>query len=205
MLKTKTIVFPGYFGRSPQIKQRYILEALFLCQMLVCSLEYKFLYQPLELLPQSPALYTLPSSPVTTPPSPITYHSTLLFMGDTMLARTVGQSIISGDNPYKYVQSTLDSYDFRMANVETTIADPAVSHQASGKMYTFNAPVPSIQALKSARIDVAGLANNHTKDFGPSALTNMMSNLQAAGKSRSGRAIPALGRRITDGIDSQPD
>ena len=40
-----------------------------------------------------------------------TFSAKLLFMGDTMLARTIGQGI-TGDNPYMYIQSTLNEYNF---------------------------------------------------------------------------------------------
>jgi poly-gamma-glutamate capsule biosynthesis protein CapA/YwtB (metallophosphatase superfamily) len=114
-------------------------------------------------------------------PQTYTYHSKLLFMGDTMLARTIGENIVAGDNPYKYVQPTLNGYDFRIANIETTIADPATTNRADGKLYTFNAPLASMQTLKAARINVASLANNHTMDFGSAALLNMISNFTSAG------------------------
>ncbi len=105
----------------------------------------------------------------------------LLFMGDTMLARTVGSLITDGKTPYEHVENTLQYYDLRLANVETTIADPALSHQAIGKLYTFNAPVRSFQTLEQAKIDVAMLANNHSRDYGPLATANMIDNLHKAG------------------------
>ena len=105
----------------------------------------------------------------------------VLFIGDIMLARTIGDGIVTGQNPFVHVQSILNSYDLRVANIETTIADPSVAHQVAGKLYTFNAPLQAIQTLKIAGINVADLANNHTRDFGPAATSDMITRLENAG------------------------
>ena len=97
----------------------------------------------------------------------------LLFMGDTMVARSVGDAIIKGTDPYTYVADTLSLYDLKIANIETTIAPPEFAVQAKGKVYTFNAPVQTVDILKK-HIDIAVLANNHTKDFGSQATSAML-------------------------------
>lgn len=130
---------------------------------------------------QSPVRTATTATPSKVRPSSTIYRSSILFMGDVMLARTVGQSITKGDTPFKYVQPTLDTYDLRFANIETVIADPAVAVRAGGKAYTFNAPTAAVQTLATAKIDVAGLANNHTNDFGRAALTDMFGRLGTAG------------------------
>ena len=168
------------------MKKKYLkligVAALILCLMLTGSwLLWRQVYYAKASnrfvpLTAPPRVSILPATDQT-----VSYSTKLLFMGDTMLARTIGQGIVAGDNPYEYVQNTLDDYNFRMANMETTIAEPSVSVQAIGKPYTFNAPLAAIQILKDAHIDVAGLANNHTGDFGPAAMANMIDNLQAAG------------------------
>lgn len=97
----------------------------------------------------------------------------LLFMGDTMLARSIGNGIIKGKDPYVYVTDKLDLYDLRIANIETTIAPTEFAKQATGKMYTFNSPMQSLDVIKK-HVDVGVLANNHTVDFGPSATSAML-------------------------------
>lgn len=104
----------------------------------------------------------------------------LLFMGDTMLARSIGDQIVAGKNPYRYVDSTLRKADMRIANIETTIADPATAVQAPGKLYTFNAPLQAVPMLENEHIDVSVLANNHTSDYGAPATKDMLKRFEAA-------------------------
>ena len=108
-----------------------------------------------------------------------TIKKRVLFMGDTMLARGVGEAIEAGDDPYKYVRGILDAHDLRIANIETTIADPSFT-LAAQKPYTFNAPLKSLELLKNVGIDVAVIANNHTGDFGHDAMINMLDQYRQA-------------------------
>jgi predicted Fe-Mo cluster-binding NifX family protein len=107
-------------------------------------------------------------------------NSTIVFTGDIMLARSIGEGIKQGHNPFTAVQSKLDQYDLRVANLETTVADPAIAHKAPGKLYAFNAPLQSIATLKQAGIDVVNLANNHTGDYGKPATADMLQRLNKA-------------------------
>jgi len=109
------------------------------------------------------------------------YNAPILFMGDTMLARTVGDRILAGEDPYTNLSGLLNSYALRIANLETTIADPAVAVKAKGKLFTFNAPLESIDILKKNKIDIVSLANNHTVDYGPAATLDMIARLKAGG------------------------
>ena len=102
----------------------------------------------------------------------------LLFMGDTMVARGVGDLIVNGTDPYAQVADVVASYDLKIANIETTIAPPEYAVQAKGKAYTFNAPIQTVETLKK-HIDIAVLANNHTKDFGAQATSAMLDVFKA--------------------------
>ena len=106
------------------------------------------------------------------------YSGKLLFMGDTMLARGIGNQIEQGSNPFVHVSEVLASHDLRVANIETTIAEPSFNSAAT-KAYTFNAPLKSLDILKANNIDVSILANNHTGDFGASATSNMIDLFEA--------------------------
>ena len=105
------------------------------------------------------------------------YTYSLLFMGDTMLARGIGASIVSGSDPFQYVSEKLSLYDIKIANIETTIAPNNVAKQVESKAYTFNAPLQSLDVLKK-HITVGVLANNHTRDFGAAATSAMLDVLQ---------------------------
>lgn len=105
----------------------------------------------------------------------------MLFMGDTMLARSIGEAITAGKNPFAFVDANLKSASLRIANIETTIADPSQAVRANGKLYTFNAPLKAIETLQQAHINVSVLANNHTSDFGPSGTADMLAQFTQAG------------------------
>ncbi len=111
---------------------------------------------------------------------PVEHTFSALFMGDVMLDRSVGGQIAGGHDPFAGVRASLDAADIRIANIETTIADPAVATQAN-KRFTFNAPLESLGTLKNAQIDVSVLANNHTSDYGPIATANMLDQFAASG------------------------
>jgi len=104
----------------------------------------------------------------------------LVFMGDVMLDRSIGSAIESGVDPFTHIKSTIKSYDARIANIETTIADPSYSQQAN-KTYTFNSPLSALQTLKNAGIDMSSLANNHTGDFGKLATLDTISQFKNVG------------------------
>ena len=116
-------------------------------------------------------------------PAPIqepnkSYSGSLLFMGDTMLARGIGDQINQGANPFVHLTDVISTASLRIANIETTIADPLIAQQQT-KPYTFNAPLKSLDVLKSNNIDVSVLANNHTGDFGSEATANMIDQFEA--------------------------
>ncbi len=102
----------------------------------------------------------------------------ILFVGDTMLARSIGEGIESGQNPFEYIQSEFDKHDLVVANLETVVSEPGIGNRNAQKLYTFNAPVESLSVLKDSGIEVVSLANNHTMDYGTLGLKNMMSLLE---------------------------
>ncbi len=109
-----------------------------------------------------------------------THTASLVFMGDIMLARGIGSSIDQGINPFAGVQEKLDEFDMRIANLETTLANPNIGSPAS-KPYTFNSSISALDTLKNARLDVASLANNHTGDFGRLATSDTVTQFKNAG------------------------
>lgn len=109
-----------------------------------------------------------------------THTASLVFMGDIMLARGIGSSIDKGINPFAGVQEKLDEFDMRIANLETTLANPNIGSPAS-KPYTFNSSISALDTLKNARLDVASLANNHTGDFGRLATSDTVTQFKNAG------------------------
>lgn len=100
--------------------------------------------------------------------------------GDVMLARTIGDQVLS-DGPgvvFAGIQAVLDQADIFVANLECVISDqgtPVV------KSFTFRAPPAAAEALAAGGMDLVGLANNHSLDYGVEALADMLPRLRAAG------------------------
>ncbi|MCA9348065.1 CapA family protein [Candidatus Saccharibacteria bacterium] len=116
----------------------------------------------------------------------IEYSASVVFLGDTMLGRVVGPAILGGEDPFEKMRPILDTYDLKVANIESVIADPAVATTPASKRYTFNAPLAVLDSLKSVPIDVNVLANNHTGDFGRLAMLDMLQNFDNAGLTHVG-------------------
>jgi len=122
-------------------------------------------------------------------PAP-TRRITLSAVGDVMLDRSVGERIRS-DGPsvvFKGVRQSLRGADFTVANLETSIAEVG-SPRAKG--YTFRSPPAAAEALKDAGIDLVSLANNHSLDFGPDALRQTLSLVEAQGILAVGAGVDA--------------
>ena len=112
----------------------------------------------------------------------------LLFVGDIMLARSLGVSILNGNNPFVNVKSFFSNYDIVIGNLETTIARSFVGVQAS-KGFTFKAPPKAAEILKDAGIDIVSLANNHSMDYGDDALYETMNYLNSSGVGHFGAGV----------------
>lgn len=103
----------------------------------------------------------------------------ILITGDVMLARSIGEKIKQGKNPFMYVKDLFAKYDYVVINLECVISNKGSA--ASGKLYTFEAPIESLDFIKESNIDAVSLANNHTMDYGPEALTDMVIRLKEKG------------------------
>ncbi len=131
---------------------------------------------PSSTLPSS----TLPSStvPSTLPPKePIV----LGFAGDTSFTDGLEER-----DPFGAVIELLSEPDLMMVNLETAVADPDVGRVAVDKPFLFKSPPSSLGLLVEAGIDVVGLANNHTLDFGPDAVAQTLAEVDAVGLYRVG-------------------
>ncbi|MGQ0602848.1 MAG: CapA family protein [Anaerolineales bacterium] len=141
--------------------------------------------------PQSPApAATAASSPTPTPTSPPTATASttptaapvsvsLMAVGDVMLARSIGDRIVSeGAAPFGEIAATLRSADITIANLECAISERG---EPQPKAYVFRAPPLAVEALSTLGVDVVSLANNHTFDFGLEALVDTVALLNEKG------------------------
>lgn len=85
---------------------------------------------------------------------------------------------VAGIDPFEFIDPALASADIAAVNAEMAISDRGVP---AGKEFVFRAPPSAAGRIAAAGIDVANLANNHAKDYGPDALVHTVELLEAAG------------------------
>lgn len=96
------------------------------------------------------------------------------FVGDIMLDRTPGKLIAAGNDPFAHVADLLDDSDVTIGNLECVVA---VGGSPIKKPYNFRAD-PRVIPLLTKHFDAVSLANNHTGDYGPGALVEMIERLE---------------------------
>lgn len=107
----------------------------------------------------------------------------LLFAGDTMLARSVGDMMAANSNwiwPFAHIASVTRAADLAFANLETTISTRG---SPSGCTYCFRADPRVTQGLLYAGFDVLSVANNHVHDYGPDAYADTLAYVSDAAMS----------------------
>src|SRR3990170_3010834 len=105
-----------------------------------------------------------------------------------MLGRNAG--VILRRRPPEYVWGdTLPLFreaDVVLVNLECVIAGDEAGDPWPRKVFHFKAPPAAVEALRAAHVTAVTLANNHTLDYGPTALEEMLGLLGETG-------IPAAG------------
>lgn len=117
--------------------------------------------------------------------------TTLLFVGDVMLARGVAlytEREGSGDFrfPFAYVSSTLRAADLTVGNLEHPVSDRGKNQ---GSQYSLRATPAAVDGLVDAGFDVVSLANNHIWDWGTDALSDTLASLDQAGIAHAGAGM----------------
>lgn len=104
---------------------------------------------------------------------------TLAVVGDIMLSRTVDKVIQnnSWQVPFASIPKTLQSSDIAFANLECPASFRGKPYPGKPEDVTFRANPAALMGLKYAGFDVVSLANNHTNDYGPQALTDTLLSL----------------------------
>ena len=102
-------------------------------------------------------------------------------VGDVMLAGRWAATIRKSgyDFPFRAVSAELKKGDITLANLETPIARSGI--EFTDKKFRFRAEPAIAPALKLAGINLVTLANNHSMDFGGTALTETLQYLEASG------------------------
>lgn len=108
-------------------------------------------------------------------------QQTLLFVGDIMLSRSVGEKMKARNDwayPFEKIAETLRAADLTIGNLECPVSDVG---QNLHHLYSFRADPKAIEGLKYAGFGVLCLANNHMDDWGRPALLDTVQRLRAAG------------------------
>lgn len=105
----------------------------------------------------------------------------IAFVGDMMLAGSVGWAARNrgARGLLGQVAGELQQAEIAVGNLETAVtrrgsADP-------GKQYAFRSPPEHLEALRWAGFDLLTVANNHSRDFGPTGLLDTLAAVRGAG------------------------
>lgn len=130
-----------------------------------------------------------------------TKETVLIFGGDVMLSRTVGQKMEKYRDytwPFKKIAELLSKADITIINLESPLTYSGKYFVPSGS-FSFNADPKSLRGLTLAGIDLAALANNHFGNQGLNGMRDTFKLLQengiafvGAGKNLAEARQPAL-------------
>lgn len=112
--------------------------------------------------------------------------TTLMFVGDVMLSRSVGDKMKkTGDErwPFLKIAEYLKEADLLFGNLEGPISDRGAN---VGSIYSFRADPKVIEGLKYAGFDILSVANNHIGDWGREAMKDTFHILGENGISYAG-------------------
>ncbi len=105
----------------------------------------------------------------------------LLFVGDVMLSRGVGQKMKAEDDwsyPFRKMAATLSAADLTFGNLECPVSDTG---QDLHHRFSFRADPRVLEGLKFAGFDVVSVANNHMFDWDRLALVDTVKRVREAG------------------------
>jgi poly-gamma-glutamate capsule biosynthesis protein CapA/YwtB (metallophosphatase superfamily) len=100
----------------------------------------------------------------------------IIFVGDILLDEGPGRVIAEGGDPFGDTSAVLAGADLAVGNLECPIA---LGGQAIDKSYAFRAH-PATARVLASHLGAVSLANNHSGDYGPSALLETIHHLGAA-------------------------
>ena len=140
---------------------------------------------------------------------------TVLAGGDCMFGRSNSAQGTAGAVRWQGIADAARSSTVFLFNLETTVGTGGTPRRAA---YVFRAPPSALEALRAFPAVIAGMANNHTMDFGASGLQGTLDSLDAAhirhagaGRDRAAAYEPAelsVGRAVvrvlSAGVDNDP-
>ncbi len=100
--------------------------------------------------------------------------ATLIFVGDVMLSRVIGNLMVKHNDwqyPFALVADELARADLTFGNLENPISSRGTK---VGSVYSFRADPRSVEGLTKAGFDVLSIANNHIWDYGRAAFEDTL-------------------------------
>lgn len=132
-------------------------------------------------------------SPTVVPAS--TASVSLVFVGDMMLSRSVGDAMARRDDwlwPFRIIASVTREADLAFGNLETTIS---LRGAPAGCGYCFRADPRVTQGLVYAGFDMLSVANNHIWDYGADAFADTLAAVAATPMQAVGGGLDATSAR----------
>ena len=118
---------------------------------------------------------TTSTSTTTTTTEPPPFRWNLMAGGDVLMDRTEPANV----DPFAPITPNLGLATISLINVEMAISDRG--SPVPGKTFTFRAPSSAADTIAEAGIDVVTLANNHARDYGPTAMLDTIELLTERG------------------------
>jgi poly-gamma-glutamate capsule biosynthesis protein CapA/YwtB (metallophosphatase superfamily) len=121
---------------------------------------------------------------------------TLVLLGDVMLGRLINHALrrAPAEYPWGDVLGLLRAADWRCCNLECVVSD-LVPASLPRKPFRFRSDAKNVAVLEAAGIDMVSNANNHSLDFGPEAVLDMLVTLDRAGIAHAGAGGDQAGAR----------
>ena len=104
--------------------------------------------------------------------------STMLFVGDIMLSRSVGALMDKRKNynlSFINIAEFLRNADLTFGNLENPVSARGIK---VGSKYSFRANPKTVEGLKFAGFDIVSIANNHIWDYGRDAFLDTLEHLK---------------------------
>ncbi|MFA6228250.1 MAG: CapA family protein [Patescibacteria group bacterium] len=136
-------------------------------------------------------LTALPPKSDSLPAEPKQATATLIFGGDVMLSRNVGQKMAKYQDwswPFANIAGLLADADLTVINLESPFTIGG-SHLVKTGSFSFNADPQALAGLAQAGIDVVALANNHILNQGKKGVIDTQKLLTANGIAFAGAGL----------------
>lgn len=118
----------------------------------------------------------------------------LTFTGDTVISRYILDLAEKNgyDSLFEYIENVWANSDYTFTNLEyAVLVEDESEYEEVDKRVSLSGPTETVEALLDAGVDVFGVANNHTSDFGDNAFLDEITWMYQNGLKFSGYDLAA--------------